>query len=90
MIGCDDVLATLLVRGVLDEASVAHVRTCAHCQEDHAVVRELSRSLAAYAVADPPGGLSAYVLRAAASALAENARRAAGVDWALVAPPKRA
>ena len=85
MIGCDDVLATLLVRGVLDEAGVGHLRICAHCQEDEAVVRELSRSLAAYAVADPPAGLSARMLRAAASALAENARRAAGVDWALVA-----
>ena len=85
MTACDDVLATLLLGRALDEASAEHVRICPRCRADEAVMRELARTLAGYAVADPPAALSARVLHAAAPALAENARRAAGVDWALVA-----
>jgi hypothetical protein len=85
MIPCDDIQARLLLGGTLDEPEVAHVRGCPRCRADEAVVRALASSFAVYIVPDPPAGLSARVLRAAAPALLANARRARTVDWPLVA-----
>jgi hypothetical protein len=81
MTDCDDIRAARLLGDPLGSAAAAHVRGCARCRADEAVVVPLARALAAEPAAAVPG-LTGRVLTAAAPLLAAQARRAARVRLA--------
>lgn len=72
-ISCDDALATLFLGGSLEEATRAHVASCARCQEDEELVRAVREAFAASPVPEPPAVLGARVLRAAEPLLGRRA-----------------
>jgi hypothetical protein len=80
---CDEVLVAIALGEALDEAAAAHLRACGHCTGEVALAQSLARGLAAHAAPEPPPGLAARVLRAAAADLARNAQ-AAAADWGRV------
>ena len=75
MSDCDDIRTARLLGEALPADAAAHLRSCARCLADEAVVPGLARALAAAPVVPAPG-LAARVLTAAAPLLAANARRA--------------
>ncbi len=85
MTSCDDLLSHVLFGVALDDAGRAHVETCVRCGRDAPVVRALAAGLATDPAPDPPAGLAAGVLAAAAPALRANARAATPPDWRRVA-----
>jgi hypothetical protein len=73
---CDDVLLRVLLGATPDGPDLRHVESCARCAREVPQARALGRGLAAYAVPEPPRGLSARVVAAARPILA-RARRPA-------------
>ena len=85
MSACDDVRVRLVLGRPLDADGRTHLAGCPGCRADEPVTRALAAALAADAAPDPPPGLAARTLRAAAVPLARHARRAARPDWRMLA-----
>lgn len=79
---CDDVLPLLLVDANRAPGVADHLAGCAGCRAHAASLAGVARLLAASPAPNPPAGLGAAVLHAAAPLLARHARRAAA--WRFV------
>jgi hypothetical protein len=77
MTECDEILAKLFLRAVLDADTAAHLSACPRCAAEQVHVRRVAELLASHDVPPPDSTLSARVLGAAAPLLAGHARRAA-------------
>ena len=73
VISCDDALAAVFVGDARDEATRAHLATCARCREHAPLVGAITQAFAASRAPEPPPGLTARVLRAAGPLLGRRA-----------------
>ena len=72
-VSCDDALAAVFLGEVRDEATRAHLATCARCREHAPLVGAITQAFAASATPEPPAGLTGRVLRAAGPLLGRRA-----------------
>ena len=85
-VGCADVLSRIARGEPLDAAGERHRAACATCEAVADDLAHVARAVAALPSPEPPPGLDARVLHAAAPLLATNARAAAAEARAQASP----